>query len=108
MSEEKEQLWMPGGRGGMLKRGNTKNVGRPLSAVSKAALKAADEKGLPFLIDVAEGRVEASVADRIKAIERLGTWGGLNKSDITSDGEKINSVDPLEAVARIKAILEKK
>jgi hypothetical protein len=59
--------------------------------VSKRALQAADDKGLPYLIQVASGEVEATVLERLKAIERLGTWGGLNKTDVTSNGETVKA-----------------
>ena len=72
---------MPGKNGGKLKRGNTKNTGRPTSVVRARVVKGF-AAALPWLIKVAktgkdpdDGDKVVSRAERTKAIEVLGKFG---------------------------------
>lgn len=70
-----------GRNGGKLRVGNPGNRGggRPKDKVREACALAF-EKRIPALASIADGKVEgASVGDRIKAIDTLGKYAGLQK-----------------------------
>jgi hypothetical protein len=58
------------------------NAGRPPSILRDAYRQAAEAR-LPFLLDVVDGKVEASTADRLKAIDMLNKYGGMASVEVT-------------------------
>ena len=70
---------MPGKNGGRLKRGGKNpNSGRPKELV-RAACALAFDRRIPILEQIADGELEASVGERIKAIDTLAKYAGLQQ-----------------------------
>lgn len=78
----------PGANGGQLLVGNPGNkggTGKPKSEVRERCVGSFDER-IPILEQIAND-VNANPADRLKAIDLLGKYGGLQQVDQTS-GDK--------------------
>ena len=83
---------MPGRNGGTLRRGgnNTPGTGRPKSEVRAACAKGFDER-----ISLLQGFADdpnLSPAERLKALDLLGKYGGLQQVDQTSDDKPMQTM----------------
>lgn len=84
---------MPGGNGGTLQRGNFGNrggTGRPPSLVRQVC-RGAFANRIATLRQIADGEVpEASVVDRLKAIDLLGKYGlGTTITETDTEGRDV-------------------
>ena len=94
---------IPQPHGGALRRGDKpgNKGGRPPSAVREACRLAFHQR-LKVLKDIADGKIDASPADRIKAVDTLGKYGGIQKIEHTGadDGPiQVNVVELRERIA---------
>lgn len=70
--------------------GNKGGTGRPKSEV-RAALAQAFDKRIPLLESIADNE-SLPESERMKAMEMMGKYGGLQQVDQTSGDERINSI----------------
>ena len=83
---------IPGRNGGVLNRGGTPGnkggTGRPKSEVRQACVEGF-ESALPVLMRIAMDDNIVSQAERLKAIDLLGKYGGLQQVDQTSGDQPL-------------------
>lgn len=84
----KSPVLEPQAHGGVLRRGGTNKggTGRPSSVIQKRC-QGSFKKRIPILEDIADGKVAgALVSDRMKAVDLLGKYAGLQKVEHEHSG----------------------
>ena len=84
---EKPRL-IPQPHGGALRNGGTNRggPGRPPSAVREMCRKAFEE-GLPEIVKIATGKIEASAGERVRALDILGKYGLGTQQEVSGSIE---------------------
>lgn len=93
---------MPGLNGGTLRRGGNKTpgIGRPSSTVREKC-RGSFEKRIRVLEKIADDP-KSNDSDRIRAVDTLGKYGGLQQFDVVSDGEGLRTLDSIMSAALSK------